>query len=177
MLLPLNWTSVGVTWNGPEKDTGAHDGHKDGEDEGSKSQGRHGLQSATFGYSIENCCQILRSPFTFNLLILIESFLTVLGGSLYFVCSHDKERRGYVFCCLKCYKIRGGVVWGVQLCYHVSCFYLQLTTCCLWSVEYCIAPPKLYKNITLMINFIKNWQAIASSISSCLAAYHQHRTG
>ena len=137
MLLPLNWTSVGVTWNGPEKDTGAHDGHKDGEDEGSKSQGRHGLQSATFGYSIENCCQILRSPFTFNLLILIESFLTVLGGSLYFVCSHDKERRGYVFCCLKCYKIRGGGWWCEEFSYvimsAVSTSSWRLAVCDLWS--------------------------------------------
>ena len=48
VLLPLCCTGVGVTGNTPEKDTGAHNGHQDGEYEGSQSQGRHRLKSSTF---------------------------------------------------------------------------------------------------------------------------------
>ena len=43
--LPLCCAGEGVTRNSPEKETGADNGHQDGEYEGGKSQGRHCLKS------------------------------------------------------------------------------------------------------------------------------------
>ena len=40
---------------------------------------------------IENSFQILRSPFTFDLLVLIESLGAFHGEGLYFVSCHDEE--------------------------------------------------------------------------------------
>ena len=50
------------------------------------------LNPPPFKVLLRKCFQTRRSPFTFNLLVLIERLLrVVLGGGFYFVCSHDEE--------------------------------------------------------------------------------------